>query len=394
MSDDQPEESSHPWEDDSDPRFDVWLHNQFTCMTFDGQLGRHQGYHIQRDHKQGSQITLPSISQYSMADHLHFAPDSSTTLSYIAKPDASADPALASLPPRQTASFQQGFHDNGLHQGHKTSGIANNEGVYSQYCFRPSLTVFIDESHAQQVSGYYWDTHPPGLRQPITSSAYSGSIPSKLRHRPSQSTSSSLAYPLPTIQETSSTLSKSPYEVSQSMKSCSICGENFACKAHLQSHFEACVTRKGNSAGARGHDGVQGKGELYHGDKEGSMWERCDTGPTIRDNQLSASASRPSQPSPALMAKRAARMRRMHSRLNAVNGVVIPSKLAEGQVPVKVRSHTHGNKPLRLFCPRCKGAYAEKSHVKSHFPACVDRNGDPEGLTWDHDLPPSKGPRS
>lgn len=76
------------------------------------------------------------------------------------------------------------------------------------------------------------------------------------------------------------------------------------------------------------------------------------------------------------------RTRDMNDRLNAVNGVVIPSRLAAGKVPEILSSHAKPSTPLPFSCPLCQGPFARKDHVRSHFPACVERNGNPDGLRW------------
>ena len=77
------------------------------------------------------------------------------------------------------------------------------------------------------------------------------------------------------------------------------------------------------------------------------------------------------------------RQKRFRTKLDAVNGVVIPSKLLPGQAPVTIPSHSQGKYPLNRFCPVCGGTFASIGHVRSHFVNCVKRNGNPQGLRYD-----------
>ncbi|KAL9133142.1 MAG: hypothetical protein Q9175_005684 [Cornicularia normoerica] len=57
--------------------------------------------------------------------------------------------------------------------------------------------------------------------------------------------------------------------------------------------------------------------------------------------------------------------------LAGVSGVVIPSKRALGEDP-KI-----------CFCSICGTAFTRNVHVQAHFVACVERNGNPNGVRWD-----------
>lgn len=104
--------------------------------------------------------------------------------------------------------------------------------------------------------------------------------------------------------------------------------------------------------------------------------------------------SQPSHSSPNSTTERDKRIEKTNRRLDAVNGVIIPSRLAPGEVPKNLQSRSRAGTPLTLLCPLCRGGFGKKDHIKSHFPACVERNGNPDGLRWDHRLPSSKpGPR-
>lgn len=102
--------------------------------------------------------------------------------------------------------------------------------------------------------------------------------------------------------------------------------------------------------------------------------------------------SQPSQSSPIIMSEAT---KRRKSRLDAVSGVIVPSKLAPGEKPKNLQGQARATTPILFFCPLCEGGFARKDHMCSHFPACVDRNGNPNGLRWDHGLPSLKrGPRA
>ena len=73
-------------------------------------------------------------------------------------------------------------------------------------------------------------------------------------------------------------------------------------------------------------------------------------------------------------------------RFDAVNGVVSTSKLAPGVLPVAHQSQAKSSTHLTLACPLCGGFFGKKDHVRSHFPASVDGNGNPLGLRWDDGL--------
>ncbi len=80
--------------------------------------------------------------------------------------------------------------------------------------------------------------------------------------------------------------------------------------------------------------------------------------------------------------QRAARQRSFHQRLASVNGIASPSRVARGcrpwvPPPPKRRSS------LIYPCARCAHRCSNKGNVRQHFPACVERNGNPDGLRWD-----------
>lgn len=79
--------------------------------------------------------------------------------------------------------------------------------------------------------------------------------------------------------------------------------------------------------------------------------------------------------------EREERQRRYYERLTAVNGVVIPSKLAAGETPVPKNNKANGNG--KYPCVICGGLHPQKYHVQSHFAVCVEANGNPTGARWD-----------
>ena len=73
-----------------------------------------------------------------------------------------------------------------------------------------------------------------------------------------------------------------------------------------------------------------------------------------------------------------------YARLNACNGVVIPSKLEPGEAPrIVIHSHRKIPKTGGSKCPICGGRFTDKGHLQQHFAACVNINGNPDGHYWD-----------
>lgn len=132
---------------------------------------------------------------------------------------------------------------------------------------------------------------------------------------------------------------------------CPICGAGYEERLDVRSHFIACVARIGNPNGARWDDGLP-------------------------EEQLSQHAQQ------------------MKDVLDAVSGVVIPSKLAPGESikpnPSRAKDHTS----LKFACPLCNTLFNKIDHVKAHFPSCVRRYGNPDGIRWSDGLPTLKrGPK-
>ncbi len=139
---------------------------------------------------------------------------------------------------------------------------------------------------------------------------------------------------------------------------CPICTGLFGRKDHLEAHFPSCVKRNGNPNGLRWDHGLQ--------------------------------APRSQAPQPQARQPSSQRAIEFKNRLAAVNGVVIPSTLADGQRPLTLPSQARAGTPALLSCPRCQSRFVQRDHVRSHFPACITRNGNPEGLRWDDGLPKSR----
>ena len=79
------------------------------------------------------------------------------------------------------------------------------------------------------------------------------------------------------------------------------------------------------------------------------------------------------------------RARQFGERLEAVNGVIIPSKIAIGQIPSKPMKLAHDYKRDRV-CPICGSGFGTNYQVQSHFISCVGNHGNPRGAKWDDDI--------
>lgn len=79
-----------------------------------------------------------------------------------------------------------------------------------------------------------------------------------------------------------------------------------------------------------------------------------------------------------------------NSILTEVCGIVKQSRLAPGAAPSKSSSKVDGE----FHCCLCGGTFSRKHSVKAHFVKCVDRNGNPDGKSWnDHPSIGSYKPR-
>ena len=79
------------------------------------------------------------------------------------------------------------------------------------------------------------------------------------------------------------------------------------------------------------------------------------------------------------------------SKLKASSGVVSASQLQPGQSPSKPNEFPKlrsADRVRNIACPVCDGTFVTPYQIQAHFPACVKRNGNPNGLFWDEMLPP------
>lgn len=448
MSGEQSEELFHPWGDNLDPFSDsAERHpNQLAPMSVDRQQNYDQGHYY----------PLPSIPLYGIDYHPQHA-SQAIAHSHNASSQASIDPALDLLVQLQQffheeEAYQQRSPDKSYSHSQQSSSSIYSIAAHDQHHSQPSLSAPTDHFY-QQISPYTELNHnqqldqsrsgtpnypcPPSLYHPLSFQTLSSDAVhpplSVQRPPPTFSNSPKEQYPL----QSSSDLSMShdsqiqigeaefyanlaavsgvvtpsqlapgqaPIQPSGSRSSgknllsrfCSICGAAFE-KNYVQSHCKACVARNGNPSGARKDDSLHTPRIRTEG--------RCDTRgasekvskdirPTLPVSQPNASAPQSSDLSLAPRFEPSERAKKRNDRLDAVNGIIIPSKLAIGELPKNLKSQASPNTPLHLLCPLCKGAFGKTDHVRSHFPACVDRNGNPSGLRWDDGLPlTNRGPK-
>lgn len=80
------------------------------------------------------------------------------------------------------------------------------------------------------------------------------------------------------------------------------------------------------------------------------------------------------------------------SKFTAVNGVVLPSTLKPGALPIKTRSRPSRDLvPVRTrtkdkACPICGDLFSRNVGLQGHFVSCVRRNGNPQGYHWNGSL--------
>lgn len=171
---------------------------------------------------------------------------------------------------------------------------------------------------------------------------------------------------------------------------CPTCGALCADREEFRSHFVACVAQNGNPSGVYLRDELRSAGPPSERTKKRNDRLSAVTSERTkkRNDRLSAVPSeRTKKRNDRLSAVPSERTQKRNDRLSAVNGVVIPSKLAAGQLPYTGPYQPGDSATLNLSCPLCKGPFGRADHVKSHFPACVDRNGNPDGLRWNDGLP-------
>ena len=152
---------------------------------------------------------------------------------------------------------------------------------------------------------------------------------------------------------------------------CPLCGAEFSQKYEIGPHFVTCVRRNGNPDGVCWDDSLGDTGQMtalqqpqqvikYSAAPQHGLWGHSEV------------------------------QKRFYERLNPVNGVAIPSKLRAGESPVKFISRANNLTPRPFLCPICKGSFAKRDGVKSHFVACVEQNGNPDGVRFDHAFPVPK----
>ena len=84
------------------------------------------------------------------------------------------------------------------------------------------------------------------------------------------------------------------------------------------------------------------------------------------------------------------RAKKFWSKLKASSGVVIASQLQPGSSPsgpIELTKLRRAERVRKVSCPICEGLFATPYHLQGHFPVCVRRNGNPDGLFWDETLP-------
>lgn len=97
--------------------------------------------------------------------------------------------------------------------------------------------------------------------------------------------------------------------------------------------------------------------------------------------RIAKAARRAHAPQTRTPAQRAARQRSFHQRLAAVNGITSPSKVPRGQHPWAPPPPK--KKKNQIYpCARCGYRCSYRENLRSHFPNCVKRNGNPDGLRW------------
>lgn len=74
-------------------------------------------------------------------------------------------------------------------------------------------------------------------------------------------------------------------------------------------------------------------------------------------------------------------------KLAAVDGTVIPSKVPAGQQPWK--HHLFDPDKAQNYsksCVICGSGFSTTANVRSHFVACVMKNGNPTGARWHQNI--------
>jgi len=81
-------------------------------------------------------------------------------------------------------------------------------------------------------------------------------------------------------------------------------------------------------------------------------------------------------------------------RLNACSGTVIPST-GRSITPHVSKAQPKTVFKYQLWCPICSGGpFGAIYHLKSHFPSCVKKYGNPAGVEWDVNVAAERGSRA
>jgi hypothetical protein len=91
----------------------------------------------------------------------------------------------------------------------------------------------------------------------------------------------------------------------------------------------------------------------------------------------------PIPPTRKTEAQKSAKPNKETERLAAVNGIVIPSKVAPGNRPHQGKQVNNDSDAQPVNCNICGRGFSSPSHARPHFAVCVGRNGNPYGVRWD-----------
>ena len=372
---------------------------------------------------------LPSFSSYMLEAYLQeesSAPTYTYDVSFFPKAELALRLLLSSnhqsQSPPEEPNFHQPSHD--IWRIHAQQALYSVNGAVTHHDQNglPLLIPVIGPRMSQHAYIYYPHHQPPSMHDLNYDAIDPQLRPTQNHSHPLQPAGSATASSTPSTQHSSPVLSDSPETrctsplitsmapqgnhvetgfthpagftainpiMNPSTIAPSECSESCLCAKccaavvesdDVQEDFSG--TEIGNSTGGYWKEGVrtQQKKRGRHGPKGISKT-------TLRNqpnSRIGASASKSSRSSTS---KPSTRTKLFNKKLDAVNGVVIPSKLLPGTLPTKHQSMASPDTPLTMLCPRCKGAFGKRDHVKSHFAACVGRNGNPQGLRWDDGLP-------
>ena len=423
MSDRCLEESSHLFEDGSDLNMSQQQQMKLAPMLANREYDHHSAHHN----------TLPSFSLHALDAYLQeesLAPTYIYDVSFFAYTELALCLLLSSnhqpqFPPEEH-SFHQPSHDirciiaqealnfvNGGVLHHDRNGLplllpvigqrmGQHEYIYYPYHQRPNMHELNYDAIDPQLRPTQNHSHPlqpadsttasPSTQHasPVLSDSPKTRCTSPLTTSPASQgnqAESGFAHPagFTAINPAMDPSKLAPSECSESCL-CSKC-----CAAVVENddvQEDSCKTEIDTSTGA-----LLQKASRTQGKKRGRRAPKGISKTTRRDlpkSQIGASATKSSRSSTSQNPKPSARTKLFNDKLAAVNGIIIPSKLLPGTLPIKHKSMASPDAHLTMLCPRCKGAFGKRDHVKSHFAACVGRNGNPGGLRWDDGLPSGK----